>query len=374
MKSEKIRIFAAIMDISQYTNEAVELLKKLIATPSVSREETAAADILADFIENYGLPVRRIGNNILVCEELDAEKPTLLLNAHIDTVKPVSTWTRDPFTPVVEGDRLYGLGANDCGGGLVSLLQVYRILRGGTSQREQDGDTSLRVPYNIVYLASCEEEVSGAGGFSLALPELPKIDVAIVGEPTGMHPAIAEKGLMVIDGVAYGKSGHAAREEGVNAIYEALDDLVWLRDYRFKKSSPLLGPTKMTVTVLNSGTQHNVVPDECRFVIDVRTNEYYQNEYLFSFLQKHMKKCQLKARSFRLSSSHIPIGHPLVMKSLQMGLVPFGSPTLSDQALMPFLSLKMGPGDSARSHSADEFICISEIEQAIKTYVELLSL
>ena len=374
MKSEKIRIFAAIMDISQYTNEAVELLKKLIATPSVSREETAAADILADFIENYGLPVKRIGNNILVCEELDAEKPTLLLNAHIDTVKPVSTWTRDPFTPVVEGDRLYGLGANDCGGGLVSLLQVYRILRGGTSQREQDGDTSLRVPYNIVYLASCEEEVSGAGGFSLALPELPKIDVAIVGEPTGMHPAIAEKGLMVIDGIAYGKSGHAAREEGVNAIYEALDDLVWLRDYRFKKSSPLLGPTKMTVTVLNSGTQHNVVPDECRFVIDVRTNEYYQNEYLFSFLQKHMKKCQLKARSFRLSSSHIPIGHPLVMKSLQMGLVPFGSPTLSDQALMPFLSLKMGPGDSARSHSTDEFICISEIEQAIKTYVELLSL
>ena len=374
MKSEKIRIFAAIMDISQYTNEAVELLKKLIATPSVSREEAAAADILADFIENCGLPVKRIGNNILVCEDLDAEKPTLLLNAHIDTVKPVSTWTRDPFTPVVEGDRLYGLGANDCGGGLVSLLQVYRILREETSQREQDGETSLRVPYNIVYLASCEEEVSGAGGFSLALPELPKIDVAIVGEPTGMHPAIAEKGLMVIDGVAYGKSGHAAREEGVNAIYEALDDLVWLRDYRFKKSSPLLGPTKMTVTVLNSGTQHNVVPDECRFVIDVRTNEYYQNEYLFSFLQKHMKKCQLKARSFRLSSSHIPIGHPLVMKSLQMGLVPFGSPTLSDQALMPFLSLKMGPGDSARSHSADEYICISEIEQAITTYIELLSL
>ena len=374
MKSEKIRIFAAIMDISQYTNEAVELLKKLIATPSVSREETAAADILTDFIENCGLPVKRIGNNILVCEELDAEKPTLLLNAHIDTVKPVSTWTRDPFTPVVEGDRLYGLGANDCGGGLVSLLQVYRILRGGTSQREENEDALSRVPYNIVYLASCEEEVSGAGGFSLALPELPKIDVAIVGEPTGMHPAIAEKGLMVIDGIAYGKSGHAAREEGVNAIYEALDDLVWLRDYRFKKRSRLLGPTKMTVTVLNSGTQHNVVPDECRFVIDVRTNEYYQNEYLFSFLQKHMKKCQLKARSFRLSSSHIPIGHPLVMKSLQMGLVPFGSPTLSDQALMPFLSLKMGPGDSARSHSADEFICISEIEQAIKTYVELLSL
>jgi acetylornithine deacetylase len=207
----------------------------------------------------------------------------------------------------------------------------------------------------------------------LALPDLPKIDVAIVGEPTGMQPAIAEKGLMVIDGVAYGKSGHAAREEGVNAIYEALDDLVWLRDYRFKKKSMLLGYTKMTVTVLNSGTQHNVVPDECRFVIDVRTNEYYQNEYLFAFLQKHMKKCELKARSFRLSSSHIPVGHPLVQKSMKMGMMPFGSPTLSDQALMPFLSMKLGPGDSARSHTADEYICISEIEKAISTYVTLIN-
>ena len=349
------------MDICQYTTEAVELLKRLIATPSVSREESAAADVLADFIEKCGLPTRRIGNNILVCEALDSDKPTLLLNAHIDTVKPVSTWTRDPFSPMVEDDRLYGLGANDCGGGLVSLLQAYRLLRGKTT------------PYNLVYLASCEEEVSGAGGFSLALPELPKIDVAIVGEPTGMQPAIAEKGLMVIDGVAHGKSGHAAREEGVNAIYEALDDLVWLRDYRFKKSSMLLGHTKMTVTVLNSGTQHNVIPDECRFVIDVRTNEHYQNEYLFAFLQKHMKKCELKARSFRLSSSHIPVGHPLVQKSIKMGMTPFGSPTLSDQALMPFPSMKLGPGESARSHTADEFICISEIEKAIETYVLLLS-
>ena len=365
MRNEKLFVILPqnynIMDINQYTTEAVELLKRLIATPSVSREESAAADILADFIEKCGLPAQRIGNNILVCEALDPEKPTLLLNAHIDTVKPVSTWTRDPFTPTVEGDRLYGLGANDCGGGLVSLLQVFRLLRGKTTQ------------YNLVYLASCEEEVSGAGGFSLALPELPKIDVAIVGEPTGMQPAIAEKGLMVIDGVAYGKSGHAAREEGVNAIYEALDDLVWLRDYRFKKKSMLLGYTKMTVTVLNSGTQHNVVPDECHFVIDVRTNEYYQNEFLFAFLQKHMKKCELKARSFRLSSSHIPVGHPLVQKSIKMGMVPFGSPTLSDQALMPFPSMKLGPGDSARSHTADEYICISEIEKAITTYVELLS-
>ena len=349
------------MDIKQYTQEAIELLKQLISTPSVSRDEAAAATVLADFIEKCGLSYRRIGNNILVQEALDPQKPTLLLNAHIDTVKPVNTWTRDPFTPTIEGDRLYGLGSNDCGGGLVTLLQTYRALRGSPTQ------------YNIVYLASCEEEVSGVNGFSLALPELPKIDVAIVGEPTGMQPAIAEKGLMVIDGVAHGKSGHAARNEGVNAIYEALDDLLWLRDYRFKKESPLLGPTKMTMTVINSGTQHNVVPDECRFVIDVRTNEYYQNEYLFTFLQKHMKKCELKARSYRLSSSHIPTDHPLVERCIQMGMQPFGSPTLSDQALMPFPSFKLGPGDSARSHSADEFICLSEIEQAIATYVKLLS-
>ena len=363
MNYELFIIFAAIMDINQYANEAIELLKQLIATPSVSREESRASDILADFIGRRGLPCRRIGNNILIQEDLDPQKPTLLLNAHIDTVKPVSTWTRDPFTPTIEGDRLYGLGSNDCGGGLVSLLQAYRALRSFPEQRG----------YNLVFLASCEEEVSGEGGFRLALPELPKIDVAIVGEPTGMHPAIAEKGLMVIDGIARGKSGHAARDEGVNAIYEALDDLLWLRDYRFKKNSLLLGPTKMSVTVLNSGTQHNVVPDECHFVIDVRTNEYYQNEYLFSFLQKHMKKCELKARSFRLSSSHIPVGHPLVQRCIKMGMNPFGSPTLSDQALMPFRSLKLGPGDSARSHSADEFICLSEIEAAIATYVELLA-
>ena len=348
------------MDIHQYTLDAVELLKTLISTPSVSRDEKAAADVFAGFIVNYGLPVRRIGNNLLVQEELDAAKPTLLLNAHIDTVKPVATWTRDPFQPTVENDRLYGLGSNDCGGGLVSLLQVYRALRG------------VSTPYNLVYLASCEEEVSGANGFSMALPELPPIDVAIVGEPTGMQPAIAEKGLLVIDGIAHGKSGHAARDEGVNAIYEALDDLVWLRDYRFRKVSPLLGPTKMTVTVVNSGTQHNVVPDTLHFVIDVRTNEYYKNEYLFAFLQKQMKKCELKARSFRLSSSHIAEEHPLVQRCLQMGMTPFGSPTLSDQALMPFPSLKLGPGESSRSHSADEYILISEIEKAIETYIDLL--
>ena len=358
---ELFRIFASIMDIQAYTQEAVELLKQLISTPSISRDEAAAATILADFIEKCGLQCQRIGNNLLVYEQLDERKPTILLCAHIDTVKPVSTWTRDPYTPTVEGDRLYGLGSNDCGGGLVSLLQAYRILRGKTTK------------HNLVYLASCEEEVSGANGFSLALPHLPKIDVAIVGEPTGMQPAIAERGLMVIDGVAHGKSGHAARNEGVNAIYEALDDLVWLRDYRFTKISGLLGATKMTVTVLNSGTQHNVVPDECRFVIDVRPNEHYQNEYLFAFLQKHMKKCELTARSFSLRSSHIDEQHPLIQHCKALGMQPFGSPTLSDQALMPFPSFKLGPGDSARSHSADEYIGISEIANAIETYVQLIA-
>jgi len=349
------------MEIKKYTQEAVELLECLITKPSISRDEVLAAEVLQAQMEEWGLNPQRIGNNIVAYGHMDENRETLLLNAHIDTVKPVSTWTRDPYKPSIEDDRLYGLGANDCGGGLVSLLQVFRIL-----SQEQD------IPYNIIYVASAEEEVSGQNGFSMVLPQLPQIDVAIVGEPTGMQPAIAEKGLMVIDGVARGKSGHAARNEGVNAIYEALDDLVWLRDYRFKKESRLLGPTKMSVTVINSGTQHNVVPDECHFIIDVRTNEFYQNEYLFAFLQKHMKKCELKARSFRLSSSHIPIGHPLVMRCINMGMKPFGSPTLSDQALMPFPSLKLGPGESARSHSADEFICISEIEDAIRTYLKVI--
>ena len=348
--------------MKEYTKDAVELLKALIATPSVSRDEANAANLLGRYLDRWGLPYGREGNNLWVgCADWDDNRPTIMLNAHIDTVKPVATWTLQPFTPVVEGDTLYGLGSNDCGGGLVSLLQVYRIM------------ASRQRSYNLLWVASAEEEVSGKDGFSRVLPLLPKIDVAIVGEPTGMQPAIAEKGLMVIDGYAHGVSGHAARNEGVNAIYEALDDLVWLRDYRFRKSSPFLGPTKMTVTVVEAGTQHNVVPDALHFVIDVRTNEYYKNEYLFEFLKKHMKKCELKARSFRLHSSAIPESHPLIQKAIAMGMKPFGSPTLSDQALMPFPSFKLGPGESSRSHSANEFIRISEIEHAISTYVELLS-
>lgn len=347
--------------MNNYTNDAVALLKDLIAIPSVSRSEDKAADKLGEYLNKWGLPYGREGNNLWVgCQDWDDSRKTLLLNAHIDTVRPVNTWSRDPFSPTLEGDRLYGLGSNDCGGGLVSTLQAYRIL--------------LNKPrsYNILWVASAEEEVSGENGLRLVIPKLPTIDVAIVGEPTGMQPATAERGLMVIDGYAHGVSGHAAREEGVNAIYEALDDLLWLRDYRFRKSSELLGATKLTVTVVESGTQHNVIPDTLHFVIDIRTNEFYQNEYVFEFLKKKMKKCELRARSFRLHSSSIATDHPLVRRCLERGMKPFGSPTLSDQALMPWPSLKLGPGDSARSHAADEYIAIGEIDDAINTYVSLL--
>ena len=441
--------------IEEYTSEAVELLKRLIATPSVSRDESRAADVMEKAMRDYGYSPERIGNNLMIrSEEWDDSKPTILLNAHIDTVKPVSSWTKDPFSPTLEGDRLYGLGANDCGGGLVSLLQAFRHLSPALSQGEGDsassspdgfspeGEDNNTTPcnslstsrgempsgqkggLNLIFLASAEEEVSGAGGIRAVLPLLPRIDVAIVGEPTGMQPAVAERGLMVIDAVAHGKSGHAARNEGVNAIYEALDDLVFIRDYRFERVSPLLGPTKMQCTIVNSGTQHNVVPDECRFTIDVRTNELYTNEEVFEFLQTKLKS-ELKARSFHLHSSSLygsaqlpPLTPPKGEKSdaelrlpeqehgsspwgfcpsgdegtggecqgevstlsdffrrrfAEMGMVPFGSPTLSDQALMRFPSFKLGPGESCRSHSADEFICVSEIRKAIETYLRLLA-
>ena len=348
------------MDNQAYTNEAVELLRWLIATPSVSRNEAAAADIMEKVIRDAGFTAFREANNVwAVAPDYDEQRPTLLLNAHIDTVKPVSTWTRNPYEPMLEGDTLYGLGSNDCGGGLVSLLQAFRIM------------ASRKRSYNLIYMASAEEEVTGRDGISRALPLLPPVSVAIVGEPTGMQPAIAEKGLMVIDGIAHGRSGHAARGEGVNAIYQALDDLVFLRDYQFPKVSPLLGPTMMTVTVIQAGTQHNVVPDECRFIIDVRTNEYYQNEEVFEFLQQNVRS-ELHARSFRLHSSSISADHPLVRRCIDMGKTPYGSPTLSDQAVMPFPSFKLGPGESARSHSADEFIRVSEISQAIGQYIQLL--
>ena len=344
----------------EYVSDAVELLKKLIATPSVSRNEKDAADIMEQTIRSYGFEPQREANNIwMIDPHYDESRPTLLLNAHIDTVKPVASWTRNPFSPDVEDGVLYGLGSNDCGGGLCSLLQIFRMLTENPQQ------------YNLIYLASAEEEVSGKDGITRALPLLPHIDLAIVGEPTGMNPAVAEKGLMVLDVIAHGKSGHAARNEGVNAIYEALDDMRWIRDYKFEKVSEFLGPTKMTLTVVNAGTQHNVIPDKCTMLVDIRTNEFYDNEEVYQFIRQHLKS-EVKAHSFRLKSSRIDPEHPLIKKCVAMGMKPFGSPTLSDQALMHFPSFKLGPGESSRSHSADEFIRISEIRDAIAKYETLL--
>ena len=349
-----------MMTQEQYVSDAVELLKKLIATPSVSRNEKDAADIMEQTVRSYGFEPQREANNLWIIDpHYDESRPTLLLNAHIDTVKPVASWSRDPFSPDVEDGVLYGLGSNDCGGGLCSLLQIFRML------------TEKPQSYNLIYLASAEEEVSGKDGITRALPLLPHIDLAIVGEPTGMNPAVAEKGLMVLDVIAHGKSGHAARNEGVNAIYEALDDMRWIRDYKFEKVSEFLGPTKMTLTVVNAGTQHNVIPDKCTMLVDIRTNEFYDNEEVYEFIRQHLKS-EVKAHSFRLKSSRIDPEHPLIRKCVAMGMKPFGSPTLSDQALMHFPSFKLGPGESSRSHSANEFIRISEIRDAIAKYETLL--
>ena len=348
------------MTQEQYVSDAVQLLKKLIATPSVSRNEKDAADIMEQTIRSYGFEPQREANNLWIIDpHYDESRPTLLLNAHIDTVKPVASWSRDPFSPNVKDGVLYGLGSNDCGGGLCSLLQIFRML------------TEKPQSYNLIYLASAEEEVSGKDGITRALPLLPHIDLAIVGEPTGMNPAVAEKGLMVLDVIAHGKSGHAARNEGVNAIYEALDDMRWIRDYKFEKVSEFLGPTKMTLTVVNAGTQHNVIPDKCTMLVDIRTNEFYDNEEVYEFIRQHLKS-EVKAHSFRLKSSRIDPEHPLIRKCVAMGMKPFGSPTLSDQALMHFPSFKLGPGESSRSHSANEFIRISEIRDAIAKYETLL--
>jgi len=348
------------MSTEALTKQAIELLSSLIKIPRTSRNEGEAACFLKSFMEQECmLPTQADGCNLWsVAPDYDSNRPTLLLNAHIDTVKPVDAWTRDPFSPQIEHGRLYGLGSNDDGASLVSLLQVFRVLR--EQQRS----------YNLIYLVSAEEEVSGKNGIEHVLPILPHIDMALVGEPTGMQPAIAEKGLMVLDITAHGKAGHAARDEGDNAIYRAIKDIQWLQTYRWERESSLLGPVKMSVTIINAGTQHNVVPDKCTFTVDVRSNELYTNQELYNQICQHVQS-EVQARSFRLNSSRIELSHPLVQRIIQLGGQPFGSPTLSDQALMPFPSLKMGPGQSSRSHTADEFIEISEIQEAIEFYLEV---
>ena len=350
------------MDINApFSHDAVDLLKQLIRIPSISGDENQLADFLEIRLKEKKYSPQRKGNNIwLLSPEWNDHKPTILLNSHIDTVKPTAGWTKDPFLPHEEAGKLYGLGSNDAGASVVSLLQAFILL--SQTQREN----------NFIFLASCEEEISGKNGIEIALSELPPIDLGIVGEPTCMQPAIAEKGLMVLDGIVYGKAGHAAREEGENAIYKAIPVIHWFQNHRFPAISPLLGPVKMTVTGIQAGIQHNVIPDECKFTVDVRTNELYTNEALFEILSASCG-AEIRARSFRLNSSGIAQEHPLVQRAIELGMIPFGSPTLSDQSLMTFPSLKIGPGNSARSHTADEFIFPAEIADAINQYIALLS-
>ncbi|MBQ8061717.1 MAG: M20/M25/M40 family metallo-hydrolase [Bacteroidales bacterium] len=338
----------------------IDLLQSLIRIPSFSREEGAACDCLEGWLKASGFTgVHRVRNNLWMESEAPSDKPTILLNAHIDTVRPASGYTRDPFTPEVEEGRLYGLGSNDDGGSLVALLEAYSRL------------IAKSQPYRLVFSVTAEEEVCGKEGFDLLLPEVGKIDFGVIGEPTGMNMAVAEKGLMVLDCMAHGKSGHAARNEGINAIYKALEDIEWFRTYQFPRVSDFLGPVKMSVTMISAGTQHNVVPDTCSFVVDVRSNGLYSNPELLELI-KEAVSCDVKERSTRIGSSHLPLEHPAVVRGLSLGLKPFGSPTTSNQALCPFPTLKIGPGDSARSHAPDEYIGLDEIASGADTYVKLL--
>lgn len=343
-------------------NEAVELLSSLIATPSLSKEEGKTAVLLAGFLKSHGVEkVHQQQHNVWAFNKYyNPELPTLLLNSHHDTVKPNAGYTRDPFEASIEDGKLFGLGSNDAGGCLVSLIATFLYF-----YERQD------LKYNLVLAATAEEEISGRNGIESILPQLGNLEVAIVGEPTEMHLAVAEKGLMVLDCTARGKAGHAAREEGINAIYEALPDIQWFQCYTFPKVSEHLGPMKMSVTVVQAGTQHNVVPDTCSFTVDVRLTDAYTMEEVLQTIQQNVKS-EVTPRSMRLRPSSIPLEHPLVQAGISMGRKTYGSPTTSDQALLPIPSLKMGPGFSGRSHMADEYIYLHEIEEGIKLYIELL--
>jgi acetylornithine deacetylase len=339
----------------------IGLLKTLISTPSFSKEEDKAAEVIRSFLtEEKILFSTKLNNTWCFNKNYNNGKSTILLNSHIDTVRPAKGYTLDPFAPVEEGDKLYGLGSNDAGGPLVSLLAAFTHFY------------NIRdLPFNLVFAATAEEEISGRQGLEIVLPEIGNINFAIVGEPTKMNVAIAEKGLMVLDCYTYGKSGHAAREEGENALYKAIEDIEFLRNYRFEKVSDMLGEVKISVTMIQAGTQHNVVPDVCHFVADVRTNECYSNQEAYEILSEQVKS-EIKPRSFRLNSSCISENHPFVRLCKGKGFRLYGSPTTSDQAMIPYPSVKMGPGDSARSHTADEFIFKSEILEGIKLFIELL--
>ena len=346
------------------TGEAVQLLQSLIRIPSFSRQEGETAGLLASFLQEKGVKANRHLNNVwAVNQHFTPGLPTLLLNSHHDTVKPNKAYTREPFDGVIENEKLFGLGSNDAGGALVALLFTFLHFY-----------AQPNLPYNLVFAATAEEEISGAQGIEALLPLLPPIDCGIVGEPTLLNLAIAERGLLVLDVTVQGIAGHAAREEGENALYKALPDIEWFRNYRFEKQSDLLGPVKMSVTVIETENRaHNVVPPVCNFVVDVRVNECYTFEEVLAVIEKHVQG-KVQPRSLRMRSSSIPLEHPLVKAGLALQRTPYGSPTTSDKALMPFPTLKMGPGDSARSHSADEFIYVHELEEGIRLYKELLNL
>ena len=348
---------------------AITLLKAMIATPSMSREEGPTADLIAHYLGQNGIEPERLGHNIWAKNRhFDPGKPSLLLNSHHDTVKPNPSWTRDPFTPTVEGDVLYGLGSNDAGGCLVSLLATFVHLYNRTD-----------LSHNLVMAATAEEEISGRGGIESLLPHLPPLAVAIVGEPTQMQLAIAEKGLLVLDCMVQGRAGHAARDEGENALYKALPAIQWFQHYAYPKVSPLLGPVKQSVTIIQAGTQHNVVPDVCTFTVDVRVTEQYTLEDILAIVRENVPAlATVTPRSVRLRPSGIALNHPLVQAGLALGRTTYGSPTLSDQALLTqdgrvIPSLKCGPGHSERSHTADEFVLLSEIEAGIAGYIDLLA-
>ncbi len=341
---------------------AVELLQLLVATPSVSEEEQDTATIIRLFLKDSGVSnVHQLHNNVWAVNRwYDPTKPTILLNSHHDTVAPNPAYTRSPFEASVEGDKLYGLGSNDAGASVVSLLTLFLH-----NYDRKD------MKYNLCVAITAEEEISGRFGLESILPQLEHLEFAIVGEPTQMQMATAERGLMVLDCIVRGRSGHAAREEGDNAIYKALVDIEWFRDYRFPKVSESFGPMKMNVTILHAGTQHNVIPAECRFTVDVRVTDCYTNEEVLEEIRRNVS-CEVIPRSTRLKPSSISKEHPIVQAGLAMGRKCYGSPTTSDQALLSIPSLKMGPGNSARSHTADEYVLLSEIKEGIELYIKLL--
>lgn len=348
-------------DTDNFFQQAVELLQKLISIPSFSKEEDKTADVIAAFLQQHGIEPHRKLNNLWARNKyFDGSKPTILLNSHHDTVKPNSGYTRDPFDAKIEDGKLYGLGSNDAGGCLVSLIAVFLYF-----YDKQD------LKYNFCLATTAEEEISGVNGLELIIPELGQLDFGIVGEPTLMQLAIAERGLMVLDCTAYGKAGHAAREEGENAIYKALPDIEWFRTYKFPKKSEVFGPVKMSVTIINAGSQHNVVPASCVFTVDVRVTDAYCNEEVLEIIRQHVS-CEVKPRSIRLKPSSIDKNHPIVQAGIALGRTTYGSPTTSDQSLLDIQSIKVGPGDSARSHTADEFVYVDEIREGIELYIKML--